>query len=100
VYAFKSFDDGSGEALYAGGAFVLAGSQISSRLARWRCPCPHCDANDDGRVDAMDLGMFVPCMDGPNARYKDGCENARLDAGHDVDLADFAVMQNFLGPGP
>lgn len=35
VAALKSFDDGSGSALYAGGAFTAAGSTTLRRVARW-----------------------------------------------------------------
>lgn len=35
VYALHSFDDGSGSALYAGGAFTQAGSTSLMRVARW-----------------------------------------------------------------
>jgi hypothetical protein len=35
VYALVTFDDGTGEALYAGGAFTTAGSTPVSHVARW-----------------------------------------------------------------
>jgi hypothetical protein len=35
VYDFATFDDGSGPALYVGGAFAFAGSVRANNLARW-----------------------------------------------------------------
>ncbi|HUW82104.1 MAG TPA: immunoglobulin domain-containing protein [Phycisphaerae bacterium] len=35
VYALAVFDDGTGEALYAGGAFTTAGSTPAAHVARW-----------------------------------------------------------------
>jgi hypothetical protein len=35
AYALTAFDDGSGQALYTGGAFTSAGGMAASRLARW-----------------------------------------------------------------
>lgn len=35
VWSLLSFDDGTGEALYAGGAFATAGGETVNRIARW-----------------------------------------------------------------
>ncbi len=35
VFALAAYDDGTGETLYAGGFFTLAGGNSASRLARW-----------------------------------------------------------------
>jgi trimeric autotransporter adhesin len=35
VFALRVFDDGSGPALYAGGAFTIAGGLTARRVARW-----------------------------------------------------------------
>ncbi len=35
VFALTTYDDGAGEALYAGGLFISAGGSSASRLARW-----------------------------------------------------------------
>ena len=35
VFTMTTYDDGTGEALYAGGAFTLAGGNNASRLAHW-----------------------------------------------------------------
>ena len=35
VFAMTTYDDGAGEALYAGGFFTLAGGSSALRLARW-----------------------------------------------------------------
>lgn len=35
AYVLTVFDDGSGPALYAGGAFVTAGDVLSSHIAKW-----------------------------------------------------------------
>jgi hypothetical protein len=35
VQSLRAFDDGTGEALYAGGMFVRAGGEAASHIARW-----------------------------------------------------------------
>ncbi|MEE9131504.1 MAG: hypothetical protein V3T84_15925 [Phycisphaerales bacterium] len=35
VFALTTYDDGTGEALYAGGFFTMAGGSSAARLARW-----------------------------------------------------------------
>src|SRR5215831_5161496 len=35
VFAYATFDDGSGPALYAGGRFANAGGRPASNIARW-----------------------------------------------------------------
>lgn len=37
TYALAQFDDGSGPALYAAGAFFVAGEVEASRIAKWQC---------------------------------------------------------------
>jgi hypothetical protein len=60
VYALTVFDDGGGEALYAGGRFTIAGGNVSGYIAQWICDPkpPMClvaadcgDADDDGVRD-------------------------------------------------
>jgi hypothetical protein len=60
VYALTVFDDGGGEALYAGGRFTIAGGNVSGYIAQWSCDrkSPMCsvaadcgDADDDGVRD-------------------------------------------------
>lgn len=94
VSILNVFDDGSGPVLYVGGDFGFVTGITSPYLTRWGCSCPHCDRNRDGRVDSDDFSAFPDCMTGPEILYGPGCENARFDAGRDVDLADFAVFQN------
>ncbi|MCP4590906.1 MAG: hypothetical protein GY842_09180 [bacterium] len=40
VLALTAFDDGQGEALFAGGTFTAAGDFLSSRIAKWSCDTP------------------------------------------------------------
>ncbi|MCW5757097.1 MAG: hypothetical protein KIT54_07675 [Phycisphaeraceae bacterium] len=35
IYALAVYDDGTGEALYAGGQFITAGVETANRIARW-----------------------------------------------------------------
>ncbi len=97
--ALAEFDDGAGNALYAGGDFRFADGILSAFLARWRCPCPHCDANADDAIDLPDYLAFWHCLDGPAVPAVSECLNVRLDAGAYVDLRDYATFQNnFTGP--
>jgi len=101
VLSLAVFDDGSGPALCVGGGFLLAGGRASAHFARWRDLCPHCDSDVDADVDAADFRALLDCLDGPGILPRPpGCTNASLDAGHDIDLGDFAIMQNqFTGGG-
>lgn len=92
------YDDGSGSSIVVNRTVVSDGKVVSARLSRYRCLCPHCDADGSGHVDAIDFRMFSACLAGPESPFAPGCEKARLDAGQDVDLEDFAVLQRSFGP--
>ena len=45
IYALAEYDDGSGKALYATGAFLSAGALQSPRITKWQCLDPPLFAN-------------------------------------------------------
>ena len=51
------------------------------------------DLDGDGGVDAADLGVFGGCMTGPEVAAEPGCTPADLNQDGDVDLGDFADLQ-------
>jgi hypothetical protein len=55
------------------------------------------DLNGDGKVDAGDLATFGGCMAGPDDSPTVGCGPSDLDQDGDVDLADFAALQQAPG---
>lgn len=56
---------------------------------------PPGDYNGDGTVNAADLGLLFFCLRSPDTPYIPGhfCLAGDTDGDHDVDLADFAVIQ-------
>jgi trimeric autotransporter adhesin len=59
-YALTTFDDGTGSALYAGGAFNAAGLAVTGAVARW-------DGHDWSAVGRLDGRVFAL------AAFDDGC---------------------------
>lgn len=57
------------------------------------------DLNADGLVDAVDFGLLVECLLGPETPILVECVGADLDGDSDVDLADFAEFQTRFGLG-
>ncbi len=57
AFAFETFDDGSGPALYLGGAFDDMGGVVVDNIARWRCQ-PNCYADCDQSTGAGNLDIF------------------------------------------
>ena len=57
------------------------------------------DLNADGLVDAVDFGLLVECLLGPEMPIFAECVGADLDGDSDVDLADFAEFQTRFGLG-
>ena len=51
------------------------------------------DLDNDGDVDADDLGLMGDCMSGPENVVAPGCEGAILDADSDVDMLEYLQMQ-------
>ncbi len=96
VRVLSVFDDGDGPALYAGGPFTTAGTQLSPYLARWRRPWG--DLSGDASVELADWSPFVACWTGPESVAPSGCDCADTDVDADVDLADFAVFQRRFLP--
>jgi probable HAF family extracellular repeat protein len=57
------------------------------------------DGNGDLQVDAEDAKPFANCMRGPAAPGGNVCRRAAdLDADHDTDLHDFALLQRLITP--
>ena len=74
VYVLKAFDDGSGNALFAGGSFATAGGIPSSRIAKWtRAPQIFADGFETGDTSmwgSSSGGNRSPeSPDGPGARF-------------------------------
>jgi len=55
------------------------------------------DANADGWVDLDDMAMLADCLSEPAVLPPLGCAPTRMDPDWDVDLADFAALQNRFG---
>lgn len=51
------------------------------------------DLNGDGSIGAADIGVFGGCTTGPDGTAAPDCTPADVDADGDVDLADFAELQ-------
>ncbi len=58
--ALRSYDDGSGPALWVGGYFYSAGGRVSSHVARWSCGLLFKDDFEGGGTNAWDLAVGVP----------------------------------------
>jgi len=90
IAALTVFDDGTGPALYAGGAFTTAGGLPASRIARWHgcAALNQADLNGDGVVNAVDLETLLaqwgPCPPPPSVCAADLNANGIVDG---VDLA-------------
>ncbi len=52
------------------------------------------DVDGDGDIDLFDGSEFVECMTGPGGALAEGCELADTDNDNDVDLGNFAILQN------
>jgi len=84
--------------LVATGSFWRAGPGFSAGWAWWVCGGPG-DLTGDGAVRDDDFAIFAACLAGPDVSVsppgsaEDYFVQADLDAGGDVDLADFAVFQ-------
>ncbi len=55
--------------------------------------CVDGDADCDGVVDLSDYSVFAGCMSGPGVSCAPGCEAMDLDEDSDVDLLDFARLE-------
>lgn len=89
-----------GGELIVGGSFERAGETASLLWARWG-PKALCGA--DGAIDLNDFAGFVDCVSGPRepssaASTSSGCLCLfNIDGDGDVDLRDFASLQNGFG---
>lgn len=65
VLALLEFDDGTGSALYAGGAFGHAGGRTAERIAKWFPPVPanSDDLDGDGIFNEVDTLICDPSVD-------------------------------------
>jgi hypothetical protein len=101
VLDLAAFDDGSGPALFAGGEFIRAGDTVSSHIAKWHVPRRQLpgDLDCDADADLNDFASLADCLGGPAAGFTHStCRFADSDGDGDVDLADFAIFQNFRTP--
>ena len=64
VYGLAEFDDGTGPALYACGAFDEAGAIGVNNIAKWGCV--RGDLNCDGVVNAIDIEAFILALFDPD----------------------------------
>ncbi len=58
------------------------------------------DLNGDGLVSGSDVQPLVGCITGPEDHIYSGCRPADWDDDEDVDLEDFASMQQAIGGSP
>ncbi|MFI4916575.1 MAG: GC-type dockerin domain-anchored protein [Phycisphaerales bacterium JB060] len=94
VSVLHAHDDGSGPALFAGGRFTSAGGHASSRIARYGCVLPRCEADldGDGELTVMDFLAFQMLFDAGDAR-------ADFDGDGALRLFDFLAYQNAFAAG-
>ena len=90
----------------------ISGSDLALPVSLAYLPVNPADFNADGHVNLVDLEIFIACASGPAVPYNasaltTGCDPmpvtesiiaADLDGDHDVDVADFAVLQRAFNP--
>jgi trimeric autotransporter adhesin len=95
VYAFKSFSDKAGPALYVGGNFHNAGGKPAGHVARWAGGAPPIgDLNFDCTVDISDLLML---FDAWGVCPADGNCPADFNGDGVVDVSDLLILFNNWG---
>ena len=100
VFAFETFDDGSGPALYTGGAFVDAGGVAVENIARWRCKTScYADCDKSTGVGVLDIFDFLCFQDSfvSSEPYACDCDTS---TGQGVcDIFDFLCFQKAFVAG-
>jgi hypothetical protein len=100
VEALAVYDDGGGEALYAGGLFTTAGGRSARHIARWGCPPQVCYANCDNSTaqPILNVNDFV-CF---QQRFAAGDPYANCDgstAQPNLNINDFVCFQQQFAAG-
>jgi hypothetical protein len=81
--------------LIAGGAFTIAGDNVSAYIAKWGVPEPiEGDLNHDCVVDEEDLGWLIERWLDNDCLYSGWCYEADLNYDTQVDFSDYAVLAN------
>jgi len=114
VYALAAFDDGTGETLYAGGAFTTAGGAPAAHVARWNGSAWSALGDgvvgdvlalavyDDGAGDALYVGGVFTTAGGAPAGYIarwDGAAWSALGDGLDGQASALGVFGDALYAG-
>ena len=68
VLALSVFDDGSGDALFAGGSFTGAFDSGDSHLAKWGCPPLPALSGDVSAISLSSGGQQILTLEGGTAR--------------------------------
>jgi len=113
VFALTAFDDGTGPALYAGGAFQMAGGGPAKYVAKWDGSAwspldggPNQQVNalaafDDGSGPALYAGGWFTAADGVPSSYIakwGGCACAGdVDVDGDIDVDDLTTLLSSFG---
>ncbi|MEM1178275.1 MAG: hypothetical protein AAGM22_08030 [Acidobacteriota bacterium] len=96
AHAFEVFDDGNGEALYAGGIFDSAGDRLANRIARYGASSgrwsPVRDASNLGPVTSSDSIGALPAIEA--LRTFDDGNGARLYATGDFLRTEAPRLEN------
>jgi hypothetical protein len=90
--AVKTFDDGSGPAMFVGGEFLFAGGHVSPGIARWSLPSCPADLDLDGALTIFDFLQFQNLFDAGEPR-------ADFDGDGSLTLFDFLAFQNEFDAG-
>jgi hypothetical protein len=101
--ALAVFNDGTGDALFVGGDFSMAGGKPSAFLAKWTCPFFLGDLNCDGAFDSFDIEPFILALFDPGEyakRYPD-CDinSADINGDGSVDAFDIEPFLELLFGG-
>ncbi len=109
AFALETFDDGSGEALYAGGRFLTAGGVLASGIAKWDGTAWSAVGGgvdgiiwamtvfDDGTGSALYVGGYFDNAGGTPAlsiAKWDGASWSALGLGIDIDVYALAVFDD------
>ena len=91
---------GMESSINAAGLIALAAGYASVEDIFLAVPLPRGDGDGDGDVDLEDYEAFVDCLTGPSGGPVEGACNAfDFEPDHDVDLEDFALLQQAFAGG-